>query len=131
MSDKKPKMGRPSKYDPKYIEEMRAFFNRDYTQKKHGKTEACDFPSIARFAVNIGVNKTTIYEWAKNHPEFSNALKECQEIQEDIIVNNSLKGTYNGSFAQFLLKNNYGYRDKQEVEQTVQEIKIDTQDEKL
>ena len=43
------------------------------------------------------------------------------------IVNNSLKGSYNGSFAQFLLKNNYGYRDKQEVEQT-NEIKVSITD---
>lgn len=120
MSEGKAK-GRPSKYDPKYIDEMIAFFKRDYTMKKHGKTEACDFPSIARFAVNIGVNKTTIYEWAKHHKEFSNALKKCQEMQEDIIVNNSLKGSYNGSFAQFLLKNNFGYKDRVEQETTIKE----------
>lgn len=133
MSNDKPKGpgGRPSKYDPKYIQEMIDFFKRDYTMRKNGKSEACDFPSIARFAVNIDVAKSTIYEWANKHPEFSVALKKCQEMQEDIIVNNSLKGSYNGAFAQFLLKNNFGYRDKQEVDQTIQEIKIDTQDEAL
>lgn len=133
MSNDKPKGpgGRPSKYDPKYIQEMIDFFKRDYTMRKNGKSEACDFPSIARFAVNIDVANSTIYEWANKHPEFSVALKKCQEMQEDIIVNNSLKGSYNGAFAQFLLKNNFGYRDKQEVDQTIQEIKIDTQDEAL
>lgn len=131
MSEEKPKMGRPTKYDPKYIQEMIDFFKRDYTIRKNGKTEACDFPSIARFAVNIDVNKSTIYEWADKHPDFSNALKKCQEMQEDIIVNNSLKGSYNGAFAQFLLKNNFGYKDRQEVEQTVQQIQISKEDEQL
>lgn len=124
MSKDKPNLGgRPSLYKPEYIEKMLDFFRRDYTMVVDNKREACNFPSIARFAVNIGVNKSTIYEWADKHPQFSVALKKCKEMQEDIIVNNSLKGSYNANFAQFLLKNNFAYKDKHEVEQKT-EIKI-------
>lgn len=116
--------GRPTKYDPKYCQEMLDFFDRNYTQKKHGKTEACDFPSVAGFARRIGVAKSTLYEWAKHCADFSNVLERCKDIQEDILISNSLKGSYNASFSQFLLKNTHGFKDRQEVEQTIDDKRI-------
>ena len=131
MSDKPNPEGRPTKYKPEYCQEMLSFFDRNFTEKVNGKVEACNFPSVAGFARKIGVAKSTLYEWAKNHEEFSNVLARCKDIQEDILINNSLKNSYNASFSQFLLKNTHGFKDKQEVEQTVQTIKIDKQDEEL
>lgn len=77
------------------------------------------FPTIIRFARMIWVNKTTIYERAKKHKDFSNALDECISITEAILLENWLQWTYNSQFAMFLLKNNHWYKDKSEVEQTV------------
>lgn len=73
------------------------------------------FPTIIRFARKIWVNKTTIYEWEKNHKDFSNALEECKSISEAILLENGLQWTYNPQFAMFLLKNNHWYKDKTEV----------------
>lgn len=39
-------------------------------------------------------------------------------MQEGILIENGLNGTFNAQFAQFVLKNNHGYKDKTEVEQT-------------
>jgi len=122
MSDKKPNpVGRPSSYKPEYCQQMLEFFDRYYTQKKNGKTEAVDFPSVAGFARKIKVAKSTLYEWAKHHPEFSNVLSQCKDIQEDILLSNSLKGSYHAAFAQFLLKNTHNFKDRTEQETTIKE----------
>lgn len=77
------------------------------------------FPSYVRFARRIGVNKTTLFEWAQHHPEFSNSMKVCNEIAETILLENWLQGIYNAWFTQFLLKNNYWYKDKSEVDTSI------------
>lgn len=38
---------------------------------------------------NIGINKSTLYDWKKKYPEFSNALKKGKEII-DLQVENAL-----------------------------------------
>lgn len=77
------------------------------------------FPSYVRFARKIGVNKDTLYEWAKENKKFSDAMKICNEIAETILLENWLQGIYNAWFTQFLLKNNYWYKDKSEVDTNV------------
>lgn len=86
------------------------------------------FPTFVRYARSIWVNKTTLYEWADKHPEFSNSLRQCNEIAEIILLENWLQWIYNSQFTQFLLKNNYGYKDKTEVE-TKQSISFEITDE--
>lgn len=121
--------GRPTKYDPKYCQEMLDYFDRNPTEKKNGKEEAVDFPSVAGFARRVGTAKSTIYEWARQHPEFSNVLTQCKAIQEEILLANALKGGYHAGFTQFLLKNTHGFEDKKQVEQS-QEISVNiTKDE--
>lgn len=40
-------------------------------------------------AHNIGISKTTLYDWAKKFPDISNALKKNKEIA-DIVIENEL-----------------------------------------
>ena len=40
-------------------------------------------------AHNIGINKTTLYDWMNRFPEFSNALNKNREVA-DILVENAL-----------------------------------------
>lgn len=77
------------------------------------------FPSYVRFARMIGVAKSTLFEWALEHKEFSDSMKVCNDIAETILLENWLQNIYNPWFVQFLLKNNYGYKDKSEVESKV------------
>jgi len=74
------------------------------------------FPSYVRFARKIWVSKSTLFEWAEEHKEFSDSMKVCNDISETILLENWLQGIYNPWFTQFLLKNNYGYKDKTELE---------------
>lgn len=126
---KKAPVGRPSKYDPKYCDEIIKFFDiapyqkatetitfKDGSQKTVDKTVANDLPFISQFAKKIGVSRDTINEWSKKHSEFSDALKKAKEMQEAILVTNGLHGLYNPTFAIFTAKNIAGWRDKIEQE---------------
>ena len=107
--------GRPTDYDPKYIEEIIEYFNREPYKKEGSKLIPCDFPTLAGFAVKIGVHRDTINEWGRNNEEFSDAIKKAKEFQENIIVTNSMKGLYNTAFSIFAAKNLISWSDKQDI----------------
>lgn len=95
-------MARPTKYDPKYCEEMINYM-------KAGK-------SYEAFAGHIGVAKQTLYTWEKEHPEFLDAKRiargKCQEKLEEMahkLVTGQYKG--NASMLIFMFKNMTGWRD--------------------
>lgn len=60
--------GRPSLYDPTYCERVIEL--------------GADGLSITGMAAEIGVDKATIMEWAKVHPEFSSALSRARAISQ-------------------------------------------------
>lgn len=73
------------------------------------------FPTYVRFARSIGVNKSTLFEWKTESPKFSDSMDICKDISEAILIENWLQGTYNPTFAQFLLKNNHWYTDQKDI----------------
>lgn len=122
------KIGRPSLYKPEYCQAIVDYFDKDPYQKVNvvtghsdgkpiTKTElkANDLPFLAGFAKSIGVNRDTVNEWAKHHPDFSVALKKAKELQEQMLATNGLHGLYNPTFAIFTAKNVAGWRDKVET----------------
>lgn len=122
------KVGRPTKYDPKYCDEIIKFFDIDaYRQEiqtyfyKNGESKetpieiANTLPLFERFAAKIGVHRDTLQEWCKKHPEFSVAYNKAKDLQHAILVECGLKGLYNGPVAIFTMKNILGWRDKQDV----------------
>lgn len=132
-------MGRPSKYDPKYCQELEDFFDidpyrevtdvytyKDGTTKETVKLLPNDMPFIRDFAKKIGVNSDTLYEWAKHHPEFSDSLKAVKQLQEKILVINGLNGCYNSTFAIFTAKNVIGWRDQTQIDHTTKGDKMPT-----
>lgn len=111
--------GRPTKYDPKYCQQI-----IDYMS---------DGSSLTAFAADINVVKSTVYEWIKNVPEFKEASdiarQKCQAWWEKQGQVGLFMGKEDGSFSQstwiFNMKARFGYRDKVEVEQKVdQTIKL-------
>lgn len=130
MSDsQKHPVGRPSSYDPKYCEEILKYFDIEPYRvveithsDKQGRRwleyeeRANDLPTLAGFAAHIKVNRDTLKEWAKVHPEFSAAYKHAKELQERILVTNALKNLYAQPFAVFTAKNILGWRDKTDTE---------------
>lgn len=116
-------VGRPTAYRPEYADALRAYFNADNALKvkldaKDGLTTVNRFPTLAGFAVSIGVHRETLLNWTNEHPEFFDAYKQAKDAQEDILVTGALHGLYNASFAGLTAKNVIGWRDKQDLEHT-------------
>ena len=129
------KVGRPTKYRDEFVDMLLEFFSqsptREVTVKDAKGNETVQelpgvFPTLARFAVNIGVTTETLHDWAtaKNpdgshrHSEFSYAYKKAKNLQEANLVEGTMKGAYNSTFAIFTAKNVLGWRDKIEQEIT-------------
>lgn len=123
-------MARPTKYKKKYCDELVAYFDKPLTETHDVKQSyrgqvfelpvevTTPLPTFERFALDIGVTMSTMWEWKQVHPEFSNAYAKAQALQEQMIVGNAIMGRYVGPFAQFYLKNKYGYIDKQATDIT-------------
>jgi hypothetical protein len=80
---------------------------------------------IEQLAKHLGIHDETVRAWEKIYPEFSAAVKQVRmsckhriaSLLDDHATGNIDKG--NGSVAIFIAKNVLGWRDRQEVEQTV------------
>ena len=105
----KPKVhtGRPTKYKKEFCQKL----------IKH-MAEGLSFEA---FAGEVGVSLDTIYNWAKEHPEFSEAKKtgtsKCRAFWEKMGRNGAggkLKGFQGGTWI-FNMKNRFSWVDKQEV----------------
>lgn len=129
--------GRPTKFKEQYAQDLLSYFDTaPYIEKtkqvvSYGAVieiafnEANDFPTIAGFAISIGVHRDTLLEWSNakdekgdlKYPEFSGAYKQAIQFQERYLVVNGLKGLVNSPFAIFTAKNVLGWRDKQPGEE--------------
>lgn len=99
--------GRPTSYNPEYCQEA-----IDYLSQ--GK-------SITQLARKLGVNKSSIYEWAKVHEEFSNALnmgrQNSQAYWEDELVDMMRDRNVNAPLVKLYFANRFNWHDKQETKQ--------------
>jgi hypothetical protein len=129
-------VGRPTVYRDEFPAMMIEFFSQPPTREKvsmdakgNERTEILPgvFPTLARFATNIGVTKDTLHDWATakdietgelKHPEFSSAYKKAKDLQEANLVEGTIGNAYNSTFAIFTAKNVLGWRDKIEQEIT-------------
>lgn len=90
--------GRPSKYNPNYCNEVIECLGKGH--------------SVTAFAGEIGVARSTVFKWAEEHPEFSDALKVGQakatQFWETILASVALTGKGNATAVIFGLKNRAG-----------------------
>lgn len=88
-------MGRPSKYSDAYCNEVIEFLAGGH--------------SVTAFAGHIGVARSTVFKWAEENQEFSDALKVGQAkataLWETILVKVARDGGGNATAAIFGLKN--------------------------
>jgi hypothetical protein len=128
MGKEKRGRGQPTKYRPEYcdllIEHMR---------------QGLSFES---FAAIVGTHKQTLYNWCDARPEFLDAKKRATELCRLWWEKAGLGGMYmggkdnpfNATVWLFNMKNRFGWRDKQEIEQKGSQtvhIQIDGEDAKL
>ena len=101
-------VGRPSKYDPKYCDIAVEFLRDGY--------------SVTALAGKIGVARSTVFKWAEENEQFSDALKTGQALAalfwEDRLRDVAMTGEGNATAAIFGVKNRSReeWRDKHEVD---------------
>lgn len=123
--------GRPTKYKPEYCQKLLDWVE-SYPVKTGDQVNAPPF--LSKFArEQLGVSRSTIYKWAEDNPEFSDAIKRYDEVYAEFIQENALLGHYNASFSIFAAKNRMGWRDKQDVEVSggLKILKADKEDQEL
>ena len=128
----RPGEGRPSKYDPKYCDEIIEFFSiphfktimiittgKNDFHKEEPKEVANPLPFLSGFARKIDVSVQTLHDWTKAHKEFLEAFTRAKGLQAEMLHCNTLKGLYNAQYGQFAAKNITEWRDKVEIDHGV------------
>lgn len=99
------KTGRPTKYDPKFVDEV----------DKYLATTGLEFktlPTMQGFALWIGVDDETLIEWANKYKDFSATLKRLKSLQAQQLVNDGMYSRANPLITKLLLMNNHGMRER-------------------
>lgn len=123
----KKKTGRPTKYNDqvvpktlKYIEQCEDHFY-DYVRSESDKGSTqeqkvwANIPTVEGLALEIGVHVDTLYEWAKHHPRFSEALRALVSKQKKMLIRGGLSGYYNPTIAKLVLSANHGMTERTDV----------------
>jgi len=108
----------------KYTEE----FVKNELEKLEQDARIPDILVIGELFENRKYSRQRFCEWAvdfKDNRKISDSIKRIKQIFENKINSGALKGKLNATMAIFNLKNNYGYTDKTEVEQTTLKVETD------
>ena len=129
--------GRPSKYTPEILEDVRQFFD-EYEpwyespveiQRKDGavetRMERLPNPPPSILALHrhlrekgINISRSVLYHWAENDAEFLTVIKSgLSQLYPEVLQENAILGRYSNAFAIFAAKNRKELRwtDKQEL----------------
>lgn len=74
-----------------------------------------NLPTIEGLSAYLKVNRDTLYEWAKHHPEFSDTLEDIKAEQAKRLVNSGLSGDYNPTIAKLMLSSNHGMSERTDI----------------
>lgn len=133
--------GRPTEYSDEMLvkanEYLDSCYDDDVEQEAHEEQEPqahggslrrirkpeliVRIPTKGGMARHLGVSRDTLYEWAKQHQEFSDIMEWLGSEQEDRLINNGLSGAYNPTIAKLLLSK-HGYVEKSENDLRVKEL---------
>ena len=139
---------RPSKVTPELLEKALKYVNcplfetyqKEIVVKDQIQVINLERPSwisVAGLAVELGVARSSIYNWAdKNHDSFNQSFldifEQLHKKQELMLEIHGLRRDYDSGFAKFLAANLTKYKDKQEVDHNQKiSINIDKEDDQL
>ncbi|WP_348519134.1 terminase small subunit [Campylobacter sp. CCS1377] len=106
------------------IQKIEEYFNERKVLKETKESIVFAPKTKVGLAVHLGIILNTLNEWEKDK-DFGEIVKQAKQRCEMDILNHSLIGTYTPSVSMFLLKNQHGYVDKQEItSDNVQRIEI-------
>ena len=78
--------------------------------------------TMSGLAYALGIDRKTLINYGKNEL-FSTLVKQAKDKVETQLEENGLMGKGNATFTIFNLKNNYGWKDQQEIK-TTSEVNI-------
>lgn len=110
--------GRPTKYDPKYISSVDEYLETRKDDIDYNGNKTVRLPTIEGFALFIGVNRDTLFEWESRHKEFSDSLDKIKIEQKERLTNSGLSGAYNSAIAKLVLSANHNMREKSDTDIT-------------
>lgn len=106
------KVGRPTKYDPAFIEETLTLMGKGWSK--------------TRVAAKLGVHKATFYDWMEAHPEFLDAVRLGETLSEawwEAEGQNALwVHKYNTGMFKWLTGNMHGWSEKQSQDVKVEDL---------
>ena len=111
MSEQKGPGGRPTDYTEARLAAAERYVSGGW------KESGDKVPTVVGLAAEIGVARSTCYEWAKDpqKTEFLDILTRVEEIQERTLVNGGLSNDFNPAITKMMLTK-HGYSDKQEID---------------
>jgi len=99
--------GRPTKYDPAMCEQATAFMAQGFSK--------------AETSAHLGITRETLYQWEKEKPEFSYAIKEGENQSALWWAKMGMAGMsgkiagFNATVWIFNMKNRHGWADRTDV----------------
>lgn len=78
--------------------------------------------TMSGLAYALGIDRTTLINYGKEE-SFSTLIKKAKDRVQTQLEENALTGKANATFTIFNLKNNYGWKDQQEIK-TTNEVSI-------
>jgi hypothetical protein len=102
------KVGRPSAFES--VEQLQTLIDAYFEECD----ETGEYYTITGLADSLGVTRQTLLNYTEKE-EFFVTIKKAKTKIERQFERNALKGAYNPTIAIFLMKNNFGYKDKVDV----------------
>lgn len=133
-------VGRPLTYTDDIPERLIDYFDKDFNDYiQHNFTTAgksnyrvLPIPTLTGFCREVGVMNSTFHRWMQadsalndsQRAELCNAYAQAKRLQENIVT--QIGVATNGTFAAFMLKCNFGWRDNTEVktDENVKPIRV-------
>lgn len=102
--------GRPTKYDPSFIEEVDRYLENATRDNMH-------LPKLQSFALFIDVSMDALEDWRKKYPKFGGALEKIMKLQAERLIDDGIYGgkEVNSTIVKLLLQNNHGMRERTDV----------------
>lgn len=121
------RFGRPSKLTKELLKKA-----WEYVEQADNMNVNTLLPTKERLALNLGINRDTLYKWMDENKDFSDICKTLDMIQADKVIQNSLIGRYApGTSAIILSKHGYIKQEQTDLTSGGDKLGVQASDEQL